>query len=156
MKTKLLILLSLVSLPAFSAVQMDDWILEGRYAHSQDLNGYMTEAQIFISSDSKTAVGFKAYDPNCEGFSAEIINAPIHLVDEQPVRFQSQCIEKAGRLYMAAYKTGADFIIDRFQRRKTVTVKEVGSNINFTYSAMGFTKAYNALTLIAQLSERAL
>lgn len=156
MKTKLLMLLALVSTPTFAATDTGDWVLDGRQATTVDTSGYGVLAKVFITSDSKPAVGFTAYDPSCKGFSGEIMDAPIHLVDEQPIRFQSQCTSSAVRLYMAAYVTGNDFIVDRFKRGVSVELKQPGKNFVFTYSAVGFTKSYEAVELIAKLSEYAL
>ncbi|CAM0093420.1 hypothetical protein VPHK45_0044 [Vibrio phage K45] len=156
MKTKLLMLLALVSLPTFAATKTGDWTLDGRQAYTVDTSGYGVLAKVFITSDSKPAVGFTAYDPSCKGFSGEIFDMPIQLVDDQPIRFQSQCVDRSSRLLMAAYVTGNDFIVDRFKRGKEVSFTKPGSNYVFTYSAIGFTKAYEAVELISKLSEYAL
>ncbi len=156
MKTKLLMLLALVSLPTFAAAKTGDWILDGRQAVTVDTSGYGVLAKVFITAASKPAVGFTSYDPSCKKFSGEIMDSPIHLVDEQPIRFQSQCTSSGVRLYMAAYATGNDFIVERFKRGVSVELKQPGKNYVFTYSAVGFTKSYEAVALIAKLSEYAL
>lgn len=156
MKTKLLMLLALVSLPTFAATKTGDWVLDGRQAVTVDTSGYGVLAKVFITSDSTPSVGFTSFDTSCKGFSGEIMDAPIHLVDGQPIRFQAQCIDSATRLYMAAYVTGNNFIVDRFKRGVSVELKQPGKNHVFTYSAVGFTKAYEAVELIAKLSEYAL
>lgn len=150
---KLLVLLALLSTTATAA---SDWTLSDRVATTGDLNNYSTVATLFISTDSQTSIGFSVYDPECEGFSPEIKPASIHIINDQPVKFQYQCQGKAEKLFMPKYKTGRDFIMDEFKERKTVWIKTVGSNFTFSYSAMGFTEAYNAIESIAWLTRNAI
>lgn len=156
MKIKLLMLLALVPLPTFAATKTGDWVLDGNQAYTADTSGYGVLAKVFISSDSTPSIGFTSYDPSCNGFSDEIVDSPIHLINEQPIRFQAQCVDRSIRLYMAAYIVGDDFIVDQFKRGVSVELKQPGSNYVFTYSAIGFTKSYEAVALIAKLSEYAL
>ncbi|QZI93148.1 hypothetical protein SIPHO049v1_p0023 [Vibrio phage PS14A.1] len=149
---KLLVLLALLSTTATAS----DWTLQGNIATTGDLNQYSAVATLFVTEDDKTAVGFSLYDPTCEDYDPELKAASIHLVNEQPVKFQYQCIDKAEKLFMAEYNTGRRFIINEFLNNKTVAIKSLGSNYLFSYSSTGFADAYKAIRAIAQISKKAI
>lgn len=149
---KLLVLLALLSTTATAS----DWTLRDRTATTGDLNDYASLATLFISVDSQASIGFSVYDPECTGYDPEIKLAAIHIVNEQPVKFQYQCQDDAVKLFMPQYTTGRDFIINEFKKRKVVSVKTIGSNYTFNYSAMGFSEAYKAINSIARLTRQAI
>lgn len=151
---KLLVLLALLS--ATATASDSDWTLLDRTATTGDLNQYASYATLFISVDNQASIGFSVYDPACEGYDPEIKLAAIHIINEQPVKFQYQCQGDADKLFMPQYATGRDFIINEFKKRKTVSVKTIGSNYLFSYSAMGFTEAYKSIESLARLTRTAI
>lgn len=149
---KLMVLLALFSFTATAS----DWTLDGNSAETNELTGYPTTARLFINTDSEASIGFVVYDTECKNFETEIHVSALHLVNDQPIKFQNQCVGRSKKLFMPRYELGSKFVIDQFTRSETVSVSTVGSNYVLKYSAMGFSKAYEAVDAVARLTKRAI
>lgn len=144
LKHLLTITLLTITLLGFAGCsQASDWEISGNFAASFDTSGYDSQALLFVTRDGDVSLGFTFYDHRCDGYVAKLKHEPIHLFNGEPIQFKSQCIAEDRIAFIPTYDHEAWSMIRQFRQGETMEFSALAKRYVYTYSAVGFTKAYD-------------
>lgn len=128
-----------------------DWIVADRFAMSEDVTGYQSNALLFINKKGDVSIGFEFYEPKCEGYDPKLKTEAVHLVNDEPVFFKSQCYMEDKILFIPTYSDENWSVTRQFLEGDEVVFSAVAKRFIYKYSAKGFTEVYDHVYEQAQL-----
>lgn len=116
------------------------WIKDSHVV-SEDLKSY---AVITVDGTGKLMVTLSFNSLSCTAKESRAVSASPVYVNGNLVEINTRCDSANSMHYWAANEKGQDYIVQQFKKSRTVKVENQNRTYETSYTANGFTKAWNA------------